>query len=318
MSAVQKLLKERQAFAKGIAPPAPAPAGLKAIPSTPIPSAAVAGVAGTQPATNAGRAILKTVSGVGSVGVTASGAGKVLEYLFYASLLAFVVFLILTFIHFTIRPIFQLSPTDNALLGSTLAKQDIQTAWQTAPSPDTKAEFTSPKSCDYTVSMDVFLTGEYSSVIAPKVFFYRSQAARTVAANAKVSDLVTALPTTNLIAYIDNETGDLIVAAVTTKNNVKGLESTAPISNLPAKSPFRLSLVIASNFFEVYIDGKLRSTVTLDGTLVTTVDPFWSQPLRFDRSVRVGKLHYWPRTLSSNEIRNLEPVAPSNFFIQKT
>ena len=318
MSAVKKVLKEREAYARGLAAPAPA-----VVPSAllrpAIPSAAVAGVGGTQPTTEAAKTALKAVAGLqASVqGITATGAGNVIKFLFYASLVAFVVFLLLTFVHFTIQPIFQLSPTDNALFGS-LATNDRQSAWTSAASPDTKAEFKSPKSCDITLSMDVYTTGDYSSVVAPKVFLYRSTATGTVPANATVSDLLTALPSTNLIAYLDNETGDLVVSAVTTKDSVKGLESSPPISNLPVKTPFRLTLVLTSKFFEVYIDGKLRATVTLKNTLVTNVEPFWSQPVRMNRSVRVGKLNYWTRTLTSNEIRGLEPVVSSNFFNQST
>ncbi len=296
---MQKLLQERQAFTRGTT----APSAAATVPSAPSVS------------TRTGMSLPSLKGVIPSIGVP--GGSSIIQILFYISLFLFILFLILTFIHFTIRPIFKLSPTDNAILGS-LATEDMQSEWIKESSADKIANFKPPKSCDITLSMDVYSTGDYTSVTAPKVFLYRSEAAGAIAANAKVSDLLTVLPTTNLIAYFENETDNLIVSAVTTMNNTKRLESCAPITNLPVKSPFRLTIVLMSNFFEVYIDGKLRSTVTLKGVLLTSVQPFWPQTARFDKVVRVGKLHYWPRAIAAVEIRNLEPVVSNNFFIQKT
>lgn len=306
-AAIQKLLKEREAFAKGASTAGKSiPSGQSMIPSK-VPAAAAV----------AASPLASAVAGMRLPSVSLSAGAGLIQILFYTSLLLFIVFLILTFVHFTIRPIFNLSPTDNAILG-TIGTNDMLSEWEKESKPDTKAEFTPPKSCDITVSMDVYPTGDYTSIVAPKVFFYRSMAAATIAANARVSDLISALATTNIVAYFDNQTEDLIVAAVTSVNNQKRLESSPAITNLPTKTPFRLTIVLTSNFFEVYIDGKLRSTVTLKGTLVTSVEPFWSQPIRFDKVVRVGRLHYWPRAITATEIRNLEPAISSNFFIQKT
>jgi hypothetical protein len=300
MSAVQKLLREREAYKIGLSTPA-----------AKAPSVAVAAVAATPAAATTAFPSVKLPS-IGQPAITG-----VITVLFYTSLVAFILFLILTFVHYTIRPIFQLSPTDNAILGS-VATNDVQTAWDKEAKPDEKADFSSCKSCDITLSMDVYSSGDYTSIVAPKVFLYRADAAATIAANAKVSDLLTSLSSTNLIAYFDNPSNDLVVAAVTVVNNVKRLESSKPISNLPIKTPFRLTIVFTGKFFEVYINGKLRETVTLKGTVVESAKPFWSQPIRFDKVVRVAKLRYWPRPISATEIRNLEPVVNSNFFIQKT
>jgi hypothetical protein len=306
MSAVQKVLQQREAFAKGLTAPSSSTAGVKA----PIPTTARAATA-VAPAAAA-------AAGMKLPSISMPGFTSIISFLFYSSLVVFFLFLILVFIHFTIRPIFQTSPTEiGAPLGNVMTN-DMQTAWDKGAVADTKAEFKSPKSCDMTLSMDVYSTGEYTSVVAPKVFLYRADAAATIAANANVSDLLTTLSTTNLIIYFDNLTGNLVVSAVTVANNKKQLESSAAIPNLPTKKPFRLSLVLTAKFFEVYIDGKLRETVTLTGTLVESTKPFWSQPVRFDKVVRVGKLHYWPRPLTAGEIRNLEPVVASDFFIQKT
>ncbi len=305
MSAVQKVLQQREALAKGVAAPAASAAAVAAA------TTAARTAASVKP--SSAPAVGMKLPSVSMPGIT-----SIISILFYTSLVVFFLFLLLVFVHFTIRPIFQTSPTEiGAPLGNVMTN-DMQTAWDKEVAADTKAEFTSPKSCDMTLSMDVYSTGEYTSVVAPKVFLYRADAAATIAANANVSDLLTTLSATNLIIYFDNLTGNLIVSAVTVANNKKQLESSAAIPNLPVKKPFRLSLVLTAKFFEVYIDGKLRETVTLTGTLVESTKPFWSQPVRFDKVVRVGKLHYWPRPLTAGEIRNLEPVVASDFFIQKT
>lgn len=246
----------------------------------------------------------------------ASGAGTFISYLFYLSAAAFFIFLLLTFVHFTITPIFKLSAYDKGVIGVS-TKQDKVSEWMNVPPAATeKTSIENPKSCDYTISFDVFIKSEYKAITAPRVLFYRSSAIVDMSATAKTTDLGSLFPTTNILAYIDPTKNDLIIYAVTSKNGgVYVKEAIPPISNVPVGKPFRLSIAFMPNFVEVYIDGKLSATKLLSGTPVTTETQFWPPPTSVADAVSIGKFYYWPRALMASELQS--QVSSSADFFKK-
>jgi hypothetical protein len=302
MDAVSKLLTRRQALAPqpGSGPaPAPAPVPVVAstftrlLPTVAIPKISVQGVAGA--------------------------AGTFISYLFYLSAAAFFIFLLLIFVHFTITPIFSLSPYDKGIIGVS-TKQDKELAWAAAPPDSTmKTAIVNPKSCDYTISFDVFVPAAYQPITAPRVLIYRSDAEVIMNASAKTENILSIFPTSNIMAYIDSSKNDLIIYAVTTMgaSGVYTKEALPPITNIPQGIPFRLSITFMPNYLEVYVNGKLNATTILKGTPVSISSQFWPPPKSVANAVQVGNFYYWPRALMASELQALVSTSV-DFFIKKS
>lgn len=272
-------------------------------------------LAGALPVAKNASIVASTVGAVAVPGMTIPSTTGIftafITGLFYLSLVSFVLFLILTFIHFTIKPILPFVASDEKVPISL----DKQMSWTEKPAESTQgATLEKPKTCDYTLSVDVFPTSKYVSQKAPRVFLYRSAQIVDLPKNASREQLLTYFPTTNIIAFIDAEKNDLYVGAVTSKSGQKQIEYAEPIQNVPVQKSFRLTLVVMPTFIEIYIDGKLRKTLVLKGQLVESLHTFWSSPTNVRETVLVGNLIYWPRPILSTDIRELAPLSPSDFF----
>lgn len=245
--------------------------------------------------------------------------GTAITYLFYLSAAVFFIFLLLVFVHFTITPVFSLSPYDKGFIGISTS-QDKETAWTDVPATHAmKTTIVNPKSCDYTISFDVLVPATYQPITAPHVLFYRSATEVAMLASAKTSDLKSIFPTTNILAYIDSSKNDLNIYVMTTSDAAASVfvkEALPPITNIPQGTPFRLSIAFMPNYLEVYIDGKLNATTVLKGTPVRTETQFWPPPASVESAVQVGSFYYWPRALMASELQSL--VSTSADFFKKT
>lgn len=245
--------------------------------------------------------------------------GGVISFFFYLSLMAFFIFLILVFVHFTITPIFKFDTNDKGLVNLTNTG-DGQLIWKNAiANADEKGEFKNPLNCNYTISMDILVKNQLSMTSTPKVILYRSESPVAPPRDKKASDLFDIYPDTNLLVYIDAEKNDLNVVAVTMDNtNSLSPEGIPPISNISLETPFRLTIVFQPAFMEVYLNGQLQATRIFIGRPKETTGTFYA-PSEFVReSVRVANLQYWSRTLSPSEIQSSGPVLPSSeFFVVK-
>jgi hypothetical protein len=243
---------------------------------------------------------------------------NVVAFLFYASSTIFVLFLILTFIHFTLHPIFQLSPSEAGLLPVVLGQGAASASdWCKNPADvSQKANLGPTQSCDFTVIFDVFLDRAYTSVTAPRVLLYRSEKAIELPKSAKVADLPTLYAGTNFYAYVDSVTNDLYISVFTSVNSNTVEEKLPKITNVPMNEAFRLVIIYMPSFIEVYLNGKLQSTTTLKGRPIECTKDFWAPPAAVARSVKVGNLYYWPRPLSSQEARVAGPPLRTDFFVK--
>jgi hypothetical protein len=299
MDAVSKLLSRRQGVSSSGSQAAsstaavPVPASTRLLPTVAIP-------------------VINVKSAQGA-------AGTFISYLFYLSAAAFFIFLLLIFVHFTITPIFSLSPYDKGIIGVS-TNQDKELAWATAPPDSTiKTAIVNPKSCDYTISFDVFVPAAYQPITAPRVLIYRSDAEVIMSASSNTANILSTFPTSNIMAYIDSTKNDLIVYAVTTMgvSGVYTKEALPPITNIPQGIPFRLSIAFMPNYVEVYVNGKLNATTVLRGTPVTISSQFWPPPKSVANAVQVGNFYYWPRALMASELQALVSTS-ADFFMKKS
>lgn len=238
---------------------------------------------------------------------------SMISILFYLSTFAFIVFLILTFIHFTIRPVLPFVAVSENIPVS----QDKQAAWTSAPAQSEQAAaLKNPKTCDYTVSFDIFPTSKYISQKAPRVFLYRSPGIVNLPKNASKEELLTQFPNTNIIGFIDSEKNDLFIGAVTSLNGQKSIEYAEKISNISVQKATRVTLVVMPSFLEVYINGSLQKTLVFKGQLIESTNDFWSSPVSVRDAVQLGNFMYWPRPIKTTDIRDMASLVTDDFFVK--
>ncbi len=260
-----------------------------------------------------------SIPSVSSVSNSQGLLGGILAFFFYLSLMAFFIFLILVLIHFTVTPIFKFDIGDKGLVNVT-PSTDGELVWKNSLADvDEKAVFKTQLNCNYTLSMDILVKNQLSMSSTPRVILYRDTNPVNADRNMKASDLFDLYPKTNLLVYIDADKNDLNVVAITMDNtNTLHPEGIPPIPNIPLESPFRLSIAFQPGFMEVYLNGQLQATRVFTGRPKETSGNFFA-PSEFVReTVRIGNLQYWPRVLSSSEIRDAGPVVPqADFFVVK-
>jgi len=227
------------------------------------------------------------------------------SYLFYISIAAFVIFLIMLAVHYYVKPFLPFLPSTLISEGSTSTPTyDTLTLYSdtgAGPAPsNTLLEKLAPlllnKTDNFTLSFDCFLNGTYLSTDVPRVLFYfgSSTAAVTIAdnnalkeykdttseketprlLNATNSDLINKFPNTNFIVYVDPVKNDLKVGVYTipiaTPYTIR-LEIASVIKNIPINQAFKITIVLTSKFIEVYMDKKLVSTHRIGSLSGTSV-----------------------------------------------
>jgi hypothetical protein len=283
-SSLQKLLASRKALGSG------APVSGVPVPGAPVPAAS----SFTMP-------------------TPVAATGWILAALFYTSATIFLIFLLLVFVHFTVRPIFKFTATDPGIIQ--ISGGPTQLSWMTAPAPpDTAADVTKPLSCDYSISMDVLVSSTYSSMVAPRILLYRGATPVPLSSTTTASQLMSLLPTSNLLIYVDNLKNDLHVVAFTAVNGQTTMEAAPMITNIPLQTPFRLSVVYTPQFMEVYLDGKMVSTRVFKGIPVQSTDPFMSPPKVLGSLVKIARFNYWPTPVMAADLRAVGGAAPVSFF----
>jgi hypothetical protein len=306
---------------------APVPGGAAAAPvaGAAAAPAAVPVVAAAAPAAAAAAAAgAKLVAGVTSI----SGA-SVLSGVFYFAVAAFVIFLVLVFIHYTIRPVFTFVPGDGGIIPIPLAS-DQQTAWTTTTATSTaSAGFTGIPACNYTLSMDIFLTGDLTDTSIPRVLLYNASQARTLSTTDTSGTMLGRFADTNFMIWLEPQLNNLYVTPL--KDRPAG-PVTGPdrefmthkaVVNVPLRTPFRLTTVVSTGMTEVYINGELQlsfANTTLKTVSGTPPPNFWAlaqagSGAAINNNVSIGSVYFWPRVLSATEIQqsSTAPVKPSMF-----
>ena len=260
-----------------------------------------------------------------SSGYSSGSSGSAFGFLFILSLTVFIIFLILTFINYTMFPIFSFSPNDSALITIPNAT-DREVAYTRDPAvpnlrrdKDTKLDATSlPLCCIYTIGADILINGGLKPISYPNVILYRdlesNASTLSKAPKATASTLNMVYTNTNILVWMDQHTNDLNITLVTV--DVGGAENlqtmSPPVQNVPLNKTFRLALLVADSFVELYINGQLERTIAIQGNLKqagqsTNATDFY--PPVADEStggVRISNMSMWPRILSSKEIRAFE------------
>jgi hypothetical protein len=232
----------------------------------------------------------------------------------------FIVFLVLVFIHYTLFPVFALSPNDNGFISIPTAS-DRQLAYPNAPAAaDLSGNFKDLPACTYTLGMDVFLSGNFQASQIPRVILYRSPERVDLTSPVKDIDghLLDSFPDTNILVWLDSMKNDLFVSVMTTDSSDRTvLETISAIENVPVKHVFRVTIVFTRTFLEVYINGKLEKSMAFKGTLIDIADNASIFPVvsTIGPSVLISNVALWPRVLTAREVRAYgEPITNDAFY----
>jgi hypothetical protein len=231
-----------------------------------------------------------------------------LKWALYASGICLLLFIVLMTIHFTIRPIFSFLPGDGGTISMPTATTE-QLAFSKGPaSVDVSCNIINIVSKNYTLSLDVFLSSGFYTTSVPRVLLYLSDKQITMAGTDTTDSLLSRFPSTNVFIWVDSMKNDLYVTAVgVDPKGTSHLLNSKPIENVPLRDPFRITIVVATGFIEIYMNGELVQTMNLgyplkniDGTAPTY---YFATPMPVFNSVQIANISYWNNILPSKSIR---------------
>jgi hypothetical protein len=257
----------------------------------------------------------------GSQGGVGSG---VLQYVFYFFTLTVIVLLVLTLVHFTIRPIFKTSDTSKGVIPLPGFTTPVPVFWQTENTIQPIAENQTPVSTrteNYSYILDIQLDNPTAQTQNPRVLFVRGPPMTAPSASASVdanSTIRSIVPNFNTIVYLNRLTNDLNVSLQCAEQR-SGLdpvisEANILIENIPIRKPIRLGVMVGSRVLEVYVNGYLARSKTFT-VPIRAVQGNWQPPVSAIREqcARVGNLRIFDRPLSPAEFRALGTPPETTF-----
>jgi hypothetical protein len=268
----------------------------------------------------------------GGAGALTKIIGGTLAVLFYLSITAFIVFLILVFVHYAIYPIFNTAGEGGTTAGDGDATYNPY-VYPTSKAPSDTAIL--PRSTDtnalsstnYTIAFDTYITGAFINDKVPQILLYRKA---VNAAAPSTYDLTaghpfateTTTPNSNIFVWLDPVKNDLYAGVVMLQsdNTTKYMKMTAPIENLPVRQPFRVSLMLTEKLLELYVNGKFQRSIVLPNTPINCEDPFFATPnviagTTQDNSAYISNIKYWNTPLSARAIMtDGQPLSSANMY----
>jgi hypothetical protein len=279
---------------------------------------------------------------------TQENGSYALNVLFYLVLYAFVLFLALILIHFTIYPVFKFTPGARGLIGVSTTK-DSTVYWNTKKQPATlsyapvngDALSGYPFTNNFSFSVDLFVRRMTDTTATTRVILYKTYAngpqagtstttsttsTATFAADplnngpsAAEADIATNYMNSKVSMFMYlTKTNDLVVTFYSGANGTP--YSSRQIKNIPLYTPFRVTVVVEDKTFSVYINGQQAfqrtvpgQTITLNtlGNLPTAQQRFFVPPAWADqptKTIFLQNLQLWTRAISYTEVQTAQPA----------
>ena len=249
--------------------------------------------------------------------------------LFFVSVAAFVIFLILLVVHYNYTPIFPFLPAQQ----SSSSSEEIISTQTRSLNSDQKAEpelngtylqfdkISNFKYEKFTISFDVFLNGQHKTTVPPRVLMYFHNNPINILAPDSLTEnnLLSTFEYTNFLVYAEPIQNDLIVAVVTKRGSTRLLEVAAVLKNIPINDPFQVTLVIGKTFIEVYKNKQLIKTYRYKEALDTasTVDTKLYSPLDsiVGDTIKIANVQYFDSAIRSDQLRvATNTLKPKSFF----
>jgi len=259
---------------------------------------------------------------------TPENGSYTLNVLFYFFLYAFILFLILILVHFTMYPVFKFTPGAKGLIGISSTTDSI-VYWNNKTQPTSYAPINNDKLSKYpfinnfSFSVDLFVRRMTDTTATTRVILYKTFAnGQDPMISAPSTDQMNDITNTYMNSKVSmfmylTKTNDLVVTFFNGPNGTP--YSSRQIKNIPLYTPFRVTVVVEDKTFTVYINGRHVFQRTVAGTLAlnsyrglnTEAQRFFPPPSWADlpvKSIFLQNLHVWPRAITSSEVRTAQPA----------
>jgi hypothetical protein len=224
---------------------------------------------------------------------TAENGSYTLNVLFYLVLYAFILFLVLVVVHFTITPVFKFTPGAKGLIGVS-ASSDDKVYWNekaqplplvfVPPDPLSTTQKVDPLSAypfinSFSFSVDLYVRRMTDTTATNRVILYKTYkngsgtpvvadplaTAPAVVAPATEVDIASYMKKVSSMFMYLTQTNDLVVTFFSGPEGTPF--STRQVKNIPLYIPFRVTVVVEQKSFTVYINAKQAFQRTIPSTL---------------------------------------------------
>ena len=264
-----------------------------------------------------------------------------LNVLFYLVLYAFILFIVMILVHFTIYPVFKFTPGAKGLIGVSGARDSI-VYWNNKTQPqasayapldnDTLGSY--PFTNKFSFSVDLFVRRITDSTATTRVIMYKTFANGeqvTPKLATPIPDPLVRSPNTSEVTDITNnymnskvsmfmyltQTNDLVVTFFSGPQGTP--YSSRQIKNIPLYTPFRVTVVVEDKTFTVYVNAQqafqrtVPNTILLNtlGGLTSTSQRFFAPPSWADqpaKTIFLQNLQLWPRAITYTEVQTAQPA----------
>lgn len=226
----------------------------------------------------------------------------------YVLALFIVIMVILLFIHFMIRPIFNTEPGGPGII-TIPGMSDGKLYWSEDVS-EIKDKDTPIHDItyNYSINMDFFIENPMQFEKMPRILFQRGGILKQ---QPTAETLTGIIDNYNLVVALAPDTNDMIISLLNANNNMENVV----LPNVPVQEPFRIGIVVMERAMEVYINGRLIKTRTFTDTPKHAPGSIYP-PQGINASIaKIRNLKIWNRILTTSEIRYATPsLSSSNIF----
>jgi hypothetical protein len=264
-------------------------------------------------------------SGYSGVSFTEEGGNYFMKTLFYLTLYAFLLFLVLVLVHFTIRPVFRFIPGGKGVIGVPGTSDDV-VYWNTKRQPASSAS--APPESDnlaaypfinnFSFSVDLYVRRLTDTDRKNRLILFktnrRSSELSAPPSSSTLADYMS--ENSSLILYL-TDTNDLVVTMFS--GGVPTQYASPYIKNVPLYTPFRVSVVVEDKTFTVYLNGKQTFqrvsptpfALNSKSAALTGQQRFYAPPAWADsptKSIFLQNFHVWPRAITYDEVLAAQPA----------
>ena len=223
------------------------------------------------------------------------------QVLAYGLTILLVIFVILLFVHFFIRPIFQMHPGGPGIIPIP-GGDDGVLFWNkgTSGQIDNKTTPIVDQYFNYSLQMDMFIQNPVQFSKHVRILFSRGATQRQ---SASGDSILGVLDNYNVVAGLLPDTSDLIVSVLNKDNNMENVI----IPNVPVQEPFRLHIVVMEQALEVYLNGHLMKTRAFDAPPKHVTGDIYPAMNVEANIAKIRNLKIWSRIITTGEVRESKP-----------
>jgi hypothetical protein len=235
-------------------------------------------------------------------GIGGSGIKRIIAYLLA---IVVVIFVILLFVHFFIKPVFQLRPGAPGVI-PVPGGDDGKLFWNKTSAGRIldKDLPISQQYYGYTINLDIFIQNPLQFSNSPRILFSRGAEFKQQPSG---DTLLSVLSNYNIVVALLPDVNDIIVSVLNKDNNMENVI----IQNAAVQEPFRLGMVVMENALEVYLNGHLVKTKTFTSPLKDVKGDIYPATGAEANIAKLRNLKIWPRLLTTSEIRYASPSLSS-------